>query len=198
MNLPLRERTGKMVSFLRGVWVARKFNTKGFIDAGCRIKIVKKHGEIHLARYGRIYDDVHIAVVGQSPEQKAVLRLGFDTGIADRTKINVTLSVTIGNHCSIGWDCDIWDTSWHLVHFLGRQAGPISRPVVIEDNVWVGSHTIIQKGVTIGANSVIAAGSVVISDIPPNSFAGGNPAKVLKPIGGWSRNPRQEIPPLNE
>jgi acetyltransferase-like isoleucine patch superfamily enzyme len=189
MRLPLDQRITKAVHFVRGLWVARKFDTKGLIDAGRRIKVVKQKGEIHLDRYCRIYDDVHIAVVGDSAGRKAVLRIGADSGIAARTKINVTQSVTIGNHCSIGWDCDIWDTSWHRVRFLDRESGPISKPVVIEDHVWIGSHTIIQRGVTIGANSVIAAGSVVIKDIPPNSFAAGNPAKVLKEIAGWDRNP---------
>ena len=65
----------------------------------------------------------------------------------------------------------------------------ILKPVVIQDHVWIGSHTIIQRGVTIGTNSVVAAGSVVIKDIPPNSFAAGVPAKVLKEIAGWDRNP---------
>jgi len=192
MRLPLRQRLNKVVRFLRGLWVARKFDTKGLIDAGRRIKIVKRNGEIHLNKYCRLGNDVHIAVVGKSPDQKAVLRIGVDSGISDRTKINVTQMVVIGDHCSIGWDCDIWDTSWHRVRFVDREPGPISRPVVIEDHVWIGSHTIVQRGVTIGANSVIAAGSVVIKDIPPNSFAGGNPAKVLKEIEGWDRNPHRE------
>jgi len=189
MRQPLKELFVKAVRFARGLRVVQKFDTKGLINAGRRVKIVKKNGEIHLDRYCRFQDDVHIAVVGASSDRKAVLRIGMDSGISDRTKINVTDSVTIGRHCSIGWDCDIWDTSWHRVRFLDRKPGPISRPVVIEDNVWIGSHTIVQRGVTIGANSVIAAGSVVIKNIPPNSFAAGNPAKVIKKIAGWDRDP---------
>ncbi len=191
MRLPLKQRIIKAVRFARGLWVTRKFDTKGLINAGRRIKIVKQNGEIHLNKYCRLGDDVHIAVVSDSPDRKAILRIGVDSGISDRTKINVAQSVIIGNRCSIGWDCDIWDTSWHRVLFLDREPGPISRPVVIEDHVWIGPHTIIQRGVTIGANSVIAAGSVVIKDIPPNSFAAGNPAKVLKEIAGWDRNPHK-------
>lgn len=188
-RLPLRARVVKIFCFSRGVWVASKFDTRGLIDAGRHVKVMKRNGEIHLKTYCRLGNDVHIAVVGESPDQKAILRIGVDSGISDRTKINATHSVTIGDHCSIGWDCDIWDTSWHRVHFLDREPAPISSPVVIEDHVWVGSHTIIQRGVTIGTNSVIAAGSVVTKDIPPNSFAGGVPAKVIKEIAGWDRNP---------
>jgi len=193
MRLSQKQRLIKTLHFIRGLWVARKFDTKGFVDAGRGVKIVKQNGEIHIDRYCRLHDEVHIAVVGESPSQKAVLRIGIDSGIAARTKINAALSVTIGDYCSIGWDCDIWDTSWHRVLFLDQEPGPISRPVVIEDHVWIGPHTIIQRGVTIGAHSVIAAGSVVIKDIPPNSFAAGNPAKVIKNIAGWARNPYQDI-----
>jgi len=191
MRLPLKQKLIKAFRFARGLWVGRKFDTKGLIDAGRRIKIVKQNGEIHLDKYCRLGDDVHIAVIGNSPDRKAILRIGIDSGISDRTKINVTDSVTIGNHCSIGWDCDIWDTSWHRVRFPDRKPRPISQPVVIEDHVWIGSHTIVQRGVIIGTNSVIAAGSVVIKNIPPNSLAAGNPAKVIREIAGWDRNPHK-------
>jgi acetyltransferase-like isoleucine patch superfamily enzyme len=189
MRLPVKQRLIKAMYFARGLWVARKFDTKGLIDAGRRVKIVKQNGEIHLNKYCRMGNDVHIAVTGDSPDRKAVLHIGVDSGFSDRTRINVTDAVTIGDHCSIGWDCDIWDTSWHRVRFLDREPGPISRPVVIEDHVWIGSHTIVQRGVRIGTNSVIAAGSVVVKDVPPNSLAGGTPARVLKEIAGWDRKP---------
>ena len=189
MHLPPKQRFVKAVRFARGLWIARKFDTRGLIDAGRRIKVAKQNGEIHMNRYCRIYDDVHIAVIGASPSQKALLRIGVDSGIAARTKINVTHSVIIGNHCSIGWDCDIMDTSFHRVNYANQDSGPITAPVVIEDNVWIGIHCIILKGVTIGRNSVIGAGSVVVKGIPPNVFAAGTPAKVLKEITGWDRNP---------
>ena len=55
-------------------------------------------------------------------------------------------------------------------------------PIVIEDDVWIGAHSLILKGVHIGARSIIAAGSVVTSDIPSDSIAGGNPAKVIRKL----------------
>lgn len=58
--------------------------------------------------------------------------------------------------------------------------GTKSAPVVIEDDVWVGAHCIILKGVTIGARSVIGAGSVVTKSIPADCVAAGNPCKVIK------------------
>ena len=196
MRLSLKQRTIKAVRFARGLWVARKLGAKGLIDAGRRIKVVRQNGEIHLNKYCRLGDDVHIAMVGESPDRKAILRIGADSGISDRTRINVTDSVIIGDRCSIGWDCDIADTAWHRILVPGQEPGPISKQVVIEDHVWLGSHTIVLRGVTIGANSVICAGSVVGTNIPPNSLAAGNPARVLQKIEGWDRNPDIRKPEL--
>ena len=64
---------------------------------------------------------------------------------------------------------------------LGGVLEPISaNPVIIEDNVWAGLATVIIKGVTIGRNSVVAAGAVVTRDVPPNCVVGGNPARIIK------------------
>lgn len=56
----------------------------------------------------------------------------------------------------------------------------MSAPIVVEDDVWVGAHSIILKGVTIGARSIIGAGSVVTKSIPADCVAAGNPCRVIK------------------
>jgi len=53
-------------------------------------------------------------------------------------------------------------------------------PIIIEDEVWIGTNVIVLSGVTIGKGAIIGAGAVVTSDIPPYAIAGGNPARVLK------------------
>lgn len=63
---------------------------------------------------------------------------------------------------------------------LLRRTKPVSKPIVIEENVWVGMNCIIMKGVTIGKNAIVAAGSVVVKDIEANNVVGGNPAKCIK------------------
>ena len=57
-----------------------------------------------------------------------------------------------------------------------------SRPIVVKRNAWIGAAATILPGVTIGENSVVAAGAVVTSDVPPNTVVGGVPAKVIKSI----------------
>ena len=59
---------------------------------------------------------------------------------------------------------------------------PHPAPIQFENNVWIGAVAVVTKGVTIGDNSVLAAGAVVTRDIPPNVIAAGVPAKVLRAI----------------
>lgn len=62
----------------------------------------------------------------------------------------------------------------------------MTKPIIIQDNVWIGLNTIVLKGVTINQGSVIAAGSVINKSIPANSMAGGIPGKVIKQNIKWS------------
>jgi acetyltransferase-like isoleucine patch superfamily enzyme len=73
-------------------------------------------------------------------------------------------------------------TSGHPLQPSERRAGVIAKPIAIEKNVWIAAGAIIIGGVTIGENSVVAAGSVVTKDVPPNTLVGGNPARVIRSI----------------
>lgn len=91
--------------------------------------------------------------------------------------------VEIGNSVLVGANVIIADTDFHPISAEERQrdaqAGAV-RPIVIEDNVFIGANSIVLKGVRIGAGSVIGAASVVTFDIPPNVVAAGNPARPLR------------------
>lgn len=102
---------------------------------------------------------------------------GF-VAIAEHTQI------TIGKRCLIGTNCEILDSNFHGLSIKNRgcSAASWAKPVVVEDDVFLGSNVKIQKGVTIGYGSVIANGSIVTKNIPPLSIAGGNPARVIKSI----------------
>jgi len=104
--------------------------------------------------------------------------------------------IEIGSHCLISWNVGIADSDFHPLEpaqrlidaqalapfYKDRPPRPKleTRPVKIGNNVWIGMHAIILKGVTIGENSVVAAGAVVTKSVPANAVVAGNPAVVVK------------------
>jgi acetyltransferase-like isoleucine patch superfamily enzyme len=64
-------------------------------------------------------------------------------------------------------------------------ARPLQSAVRIGNHVWIGAQAIILKGVTIGENSVVAAGAIVTKDVPPFTLVAGAPAKIVRKIAGW-------------
>ena len=75
----------------------------------------------------------------------------------------------------------ITDSDWHGIYDRTEVVGS-PKEVVLEKNVWIGDSAIVCKGVTIGENSIIGAGSVVTKDVPKNSVYAGNPAKLVKEL----------------
>lgn len=108
---------------------------------------------------------------------KAVLSIGAYSRI-NGVHISVKQSVTIGKRVRIGPYTLIMDSDFHDSYDRSKE-GKV-KPVTIEDDVWIASRVIILKGVTIGAGSMIAAGSVITHDIPGKAVAAGVPAKVIK------------------
>lgn len=113
---------------------------------------------------------------------------GINTIVGNNVYINFNFTVVddykvmIGNNVMFGPNVTIAVTN-HPVHpELRREGGMYALPVVIKDDVWIGSGAIIVPGITIGKGSVIGAGSVVTRDIPANVIAVGNPCKVLRKI----------------
>jgi acetyltransferase-like isoleucine patch superfamily enzyme len=112
------------------------------------------------------------------------------------TDISVGRNVFVNQNCSF-YDfggLDIADdvligpnvsiiTSGPAVEPSRRRAYIVSKPIVIERNVWIAAGATIIGGVTVGENSVVAAGSVVTKNVPPNTLVGGNPARVIRSIG---------------
>ena len=117
--------------------------------------------------------------------QGAELRIGDHTGISNAT-IVAHKSVIVGKHVKIGGSVKIYDTDFHSLDAEER-ANPKTdqgrtREIVLKDYCFIGGHSIILKGVTIGKASIIGAGSVVTRDVPDYEIWGGNPAKFIKKI----------------
>jgi acetyltransferase-like isoleucine patch superfamily enzyme len=89
----------------------------------------------------------------------------------------------IGDDVMIGPNVSLVTTG-HPLDPSTRRAMTIGKPITIERGVWIAAGATILGGVTVGENSVVAAGSVVTRDVPPNSLVGGNPARVIRSIGG--------------
>ena len=123
--------------------------------------------------------------------------------VGDFTLLNGALimaeeRIEIGSHCLVSWNVGIADSDFHPLapaqriidahalapFFKDRPPRPEIRtaPVIISDNVWIGMNAVILKGVTIGENSVVAAGAVVTKSVPPNVVVAGNPAVITKQL----------------
>lgn len=116
----------------------------------------------------------------------AILEVGSNVGITSTTIICHN-KIVIGDYVKVGVGTHIYDTNFHNIDpMLRKYEDPLSRvkslPIHICDNAFIGAFSIILKGVTIGENSVVAAGSVVCTDIPSNEIWGGNPARFIKKL----------------
>ncbi len=112
---------------------------------------------------------------------------GADTRIGQRVFINQNCTfydlggLDIGDDVMIGPNVSLL-TSGHPLEPSQRRAGVTAKPIVIERNVWIAAGVIIVGGVTVGENAVVAAGSVVTRDVPPNTLVAGNPARVIRSL----------------
>lgn len=109
--------------------------------------------------------------------------IGDNVGLSN-VAITCKTGVTIGNRTMIGAGTVIYDTDFHPIDPQRRECfqEAKSKPVIIEENVFVGAQCIILKGSCIGRNSVVGAGSVVSANIPENEVWAGNPARFVRKI----------------
>jgi acetyltransferase-like isoleucine patch superfamily enzyme len=130
--------------------------------------------------------------LGDAGTVRIAVREGATLVIGDHVAMNYGVSIEVWHEVRIGSrvmmapNVSIIDDNRHE---LEPGAALHRGPIIIEDNVWLAANVVILPGVTIGAGSVIGGNSVVSRDVPPNSFAGGSPARVIKTLNvpdGWS------------
>jgi acetyltransferase-like isoleucine patch superfamily enzyme len=153
-------------------------NKDGYLEVGSNF--VMNNGNYY-NQIGR--NDICHLIVGKN----AHLIIGNDVGISSTT-IVCEEKVVIGNRVKIGGNTVIYDTDFHSLDYLKRQTGTADRnntntsPVKIGDDVFIGAHSTILKGVNIGDRVIIGACSVITKNIPPDEIWAGNPAKFIRKI----------------
>ena len=117
----------------------------------------------------------------------SVINIGNSVGLNGTSIVARTRSIIIGDGTMIAPNCTIMDSDFHALwppeNRTNNPAPQRDKDIVIGKNVWLGSRVIVLKGVSIGDNSIISAGSIVNTDIPANVLAGGNPARVIRALG---------------
>lgn len=114
----------------------------------------------------------------------AKVELGNNSFISLNTKIICKDYIKIGDNCAISWDCLIMDTDFHNI-IQNNNLNKETKPILIGDDVWIGSKVTILKGVSIGDGAVIASNSVVTKNVPSRCIVAGNPAKIIRENVQW-------------
>lgn len=117
----------------------------------------------------------HVWFYGPNQIRRAGVRIGARTRVNRDCTLDLRGGLVVGDDVSISPEVAIL-TSARMANSNGTGEG---RPVVIEDNVWVGMRAVVMPGVTLGRGSVVSAGAVVVRDVPPLSVVFGAPARTV-------------------
>jgi acetyltransferase-like isoleucine patch superfamily enzyme len=146
---------------------------------GCKL-FVEDGVTLNSKNYG-YHVNVHSPVKLMADRPGAVIRIRAKSRIHG-TCLHAHSSITIGRNCLIAANCQIFDGNGHDLSFPNVEdrihTTGLSKPIVIEDNVWIGANYLVLPRVRIGAGSVISANSVVAQDIPPMVIVRGNRHKL--------------------
>jgi len=167
-------------ALLRARWCLRNATRVGERTRVWGSARVTNHGVLEIGDRVRIISTPAITEIGV--REGARMTIGSRSFINFGCSISASLSVTIGPRCMIGSHVTLMDNDFHRVEPERRDELPESAPIVLEENVWLGIRSIVLRGVTIGAGSVVAAGSIVSRNVPPRSLVGGIPARLIRSL----------------
>lgn len=173
---------GNQVIFFRDI----KINGIPIID-------VHRTATCEIGRKCKINSGKHFNPIGRNGptylivRENAKLIIGINVGISSSAIISHK-EIKIGNNVKIGGNVVIMDTDFHSLDYIKRRCikddktFTINKAIIIGNDVFIGAHSTILKGVEIGDKSIIGASSVVSRNIPPNQIWAGNPIKFIKHI----------------
>ena len=182
-NLSLRVLLDKSAAYASSTLLS-SVHLRGADHVGARVRTMG--GGPRLINYGfmSIGEDTrivsHVVKVELCTGVGAELLIGKGVHINYGVSVGAVKSVRIGDRVRLGPYCRIVDSDFHDVYNRAQPAVP--RPVVIEDDAWIGMHAVILPGVRIGKASIVCTGSVVTKDVPDFTVVGGIPAKVLRQL----------------
>jgi len=166
------------------IWWGWRFHTLGRrTRLGCAL-LVNNPKAVAIGGHVTIMRDFVFADLKAGQGTLPKIRIGDGCTILFRFQCNAAESVTIGRNVLMASNVLITDSD-HVVEPnvpVTRNSRLRTKPVCIGDNCWLGQNAVILKGVTIGDNCIIGANSVVTADVPSNSVAAGNPAKIIKSL----------------
>lgn len=182
---PIYTPINKLTLFLNGVKIESSFVSKGLIKV-----FVTRKGKVTIGKNFKVNSGPNHNIIGR--QQKLTLWVDGELTIGDNVGISSTAiicqeKITIGNNVTIGGNTVIYDTDFHSLDHnirgtVNDRKNTNRKPVQLDDNVFIGAHTTILKGVTIGKNSIVGACSVVTKNIPENEIWAGNPARFIKSL----------------
>jgi acetyltransferase-like isoleucine patch superfamily enzyme len=179
-----------IVTFIKFKFNGVEFHND-FISRGVPLLNVNLNGRLIFGKRFMMQSGKYFNMIGRQQPcyfivgKNAVLKFGDNVGVSCASFVCHN-QITVSDGVRIGGGVVIYDTDFHSLDVEQRLAEPedLSRvktlPVTIKENAFVGSHSIILKGVTIGRNSVVGAGSVVSKSIPDNEIWAGNPARFIR------------------
>lgn len=150
-----------------------------------RIPYIRGAGRVRIGEGVYLSGKIGIGFSSSSAGVTPCLSVGDHSFIGHDCTFNLRHEIRIGDHCLLAGGITVQDHDGHPLDPVRRRAGEPApeesvAPVIIHDGAWVGRRSLILKGVTVGENAVIGAGSVVVSDVPANSIVAGNPARLIR------------------
>ncbi len=152
---------------------------------------VYNKGTVSFGKGGKINSHALKNIIGGDTRSSLIVKRGAVFTAGDNFKMSNSAiycaeKIEVGDNVMIGGSCRIWDSDFHPLNAEDRMNNPnesyTTRPIRIENNVFIGGGTIVLKGATIGEGAIIGAGSVVSGKIPSRQVWAGNPAKFIKEV----------------
>ncbi|WP_397445423.1 acyltransferase [Polaribacter sp. R77954] len=183
---PIYTPVAKLMFYLNNVKYGKSLKVGGLL----KVRVTRR-GRVSIGDYLQINSGSNFNLIGR--QQKTILWVEGELSIGNNVGMSATAlicnhKISIGNDVKLGGGVCIYDTDFHHLDPEIRKNPMLDKklaqkaPVVLKDNVFIGAHSTILKGVTIGKNAVVGACSLVSKSIPENQIWAGNPAKFIKEI----------------